>query len=148
MEWSKFYTYKDGSLISLLTGKPIVAEDSYGYIKLQREGKFFRVHRVIWEMFNGPIPTGYLVDHIDRNRKNNKIENLRLVTSSQSNANRAHFSTATLPKGVTKVGNKYRARICREGTRFFLGSFSTVEEAEKAYISAATEMDGNSLAIS
>src|ERR1039458_968444 len=37
-------------------------------------------HHIIWEATNGPIPEGYLVHHIDKNKQNNDIENLQLVT--------------------------------------------------------------------
>ena len=49
--------------------------------------KKFLVHRLVYEAFNGKIPEGYTIDHIDQNKLNNKIENLRWVTKSENRLN-------------------------------------------------------------
>lgn len=56
-----------------------------GYYQVRKEGKLHLVHRVIWEMHYGEIEAGKFVDHIDGDRLNNKLPNLRLV-SKQGNA--------------------------------------------------------------
>lgn len=61
----------------------------------------FRVHRVIWEMFNGPIPKGYVIDHLDGNPHNNKISNLACKTQRQNAQNRSKQSNNT--SGITGV---------------------------------------------
>ncbi|TDN64266.1 HNH endonuclease [Scandinavium goeteborgense] len=38
------------------------------------------VHRLVWEAFNGAIPEGYEIDHVDENKGNNSLGNLRLMT--------------------------------------------------------------------
>jgi hypothetical protein len=45
---------------------------------------YFRVHRLIWEAFNGAIPDGYVVDHINGDKKDNRLENLQLLTWSEN----------------------------------------------------------------
>lgn len=47
-----------------------------------RAGKMRLAHHVIWESANGPIPDGYELHHIDRDKKNNDLENLQLITRS------------------------------------------------------------------
>jgi hypothetical protein len=47
-----------------------------------------RLHKVIYEAFHGPVPDGYLVDHIDINTSNNRLDNLRILDASNSNRNR------------------------------------------------------------
>lgn len=139
----KLYTYNDGLLISNLTGQPLSNEDRDGYIRVRVGGKEYRAHRVIWEMFNGPIPEGMLVDHIDRNVYNNRIENLRLVTRQQNNANRGNIpGKYNLPKGVTKNGKRFRAKIYYKGEAVCLGTYDTPEEASMAYTEAAEILNG------
>ena len=42
------------------------------------------VHRLVWEAFNGPIPDGFEIDHVDENKANNSLNNLRLVTRTEN----------------------------------------------------------------
>lgn len=63
----------------------------------------FMAHRVIWTMFYGKIDDSLVIDHIDGNALNNKIENLRVVTVRMNNRNSARRETlrdSTLPNGV------------------------------------------------
>lgn len=92
------------------------------------------IHRMIWEELRGAVPTGYFVDHIDGDTSNNNIANLRLVTPSQSSANRGPMKVRTYPKGVRRFGNKYRAYI--DGRH--LGTYNTEEEAFAARVAAET----------
>lgn len=64
-------------------------------------GKNVLCHIIIWNMFYGEIPEGMFVDHFDRDRTNNKINNLRLVTRSQNNSNKNKYACNT--SGVTGV---------------------------------------------
>ena len=60
---------------------------SSGYYQVSRKGMSRKVHRVIWELFNGPIPKGLVIDHIDGNSLNNNIRNLALKTTAQNTRN-------------------------------------------------------------
>ena len=48
-----------------------------------------RLHRIIWEIANGPIPDGLEIDHINRNSLDNRLENLRLATRRQQCTNKS-----------------------------------------------------------
>ena len=61
---------------------------AYGYAVLNFRGKQYAQHRIIWELFHGAIPDGMTIDHIDRNKQNNLISNLRLADIYLQNANR------------------------------------------------------------
>lgn len=50
---------------------------------------YYRVHRLVWESFNGAIPEGYVVDHKNGDKKDNRLENLQLLTWSE-NATKYH----------------------------------------------------------
>ena len=49
--------------------------------------KNLKVHRLVWETFCGPIPDGYVIDHINTVRTDNRLENLRCVTVKENNNN-------------------------------------------------------------
>lgn len=71
---------------------------SNGYWKITIDGKVYGVHRLLWEQANGPIPQGYVIDHIDRNPLNNDLSNLRAVPNG---ANRTNTNPSRkFPKGV------------------------------------------------
>lgn len=57
-----------------------------GYMRLRTSYKpTYFVHRLIWEAFNGEIPEGMQIDHINNDRTDNRLENLQLVTCSENN---------------------------------------------------------------
>lgn len=134
------YVYENGNLKNRKTNHIYHNLDRDGYIRVRQNNKEYRAHRIIWELFHGPIPEGLLVDHIDRNTQNNHIENLRLVTRNQNNWNSK--GRGPLGKGVTKVGNKYRAKIMFKGETYSLGTFDTPEQASQEYIEAANILYG------
>ena len=59
-----------------------------GYIRYCILGKHYSGHRLIYETFCGEIPENMVIDHIDGNRSNNKLNNLRLVSYSDNAKNR------------------------------------------------------------
>ena len=92
--------------------KPISAKDRYGYIrvctKLSGEVKNYAVHRLIWTMVYGVVPKN--IDHIDGDRTNNKISNLRDVTHQQNMMNRKkRCGSQSAYKGIYKVKNSWVA---------------------------------------
>jgi len=142
LNYDELFTYDDGLLISNKTGTIYCNLDREGYVRIRVSGKEYRAHRIIWEMHNGPIPEGMLIDHIDRDVFNNRIENLRLATRQQNNANKGKSGSTLLPKGVVKVRDKYRARIHYNGKTTSLGMYNTPEEAGHAYHTAALDLHG------
>jgi len=141
---SKYKYHEDGYLISIKTNKQVGRPNDEGYIRVRgTNGKEYRAHRIIWMLHFGEIPEGMLIDHIDGNKQNNKINNLRLATRIQNNANSiARVKTSGLPKGVVKTGNTYRARLTHKGKTYSLGSYLTIEEAKNAYDKKALEIHG------
>lgn len=64
------------------------------------------VHRLVWETFNGEIPDGYEIDHIDGNKQNNALSNLRCVTHTENMNNPLTLSNLRKPKSV--FGRKFK----------------------------------------
>ena len=94
------------------------------------------------------VKEGLLVDHINGDKLDNRKENLRLVTMSQSNANRGkiNFKRKVDKRskfiGVSWDRNAYRAIICKDGKKEYLGRFDIEEDAAKAYNKRALELFG------
>lgn len=114
---------------------------SNGYRQVHFCGRLFLEHRLIWAFIFGVWPPGPL-DHRDRNRSNNRIDNLRLATVSQNGQNskiRAVNSSGS--KGVSwyRPGQKWRARIVVDGREVSLGYFHEKEDAAAAYAKAAQQ---------
>lgn len=140
MDFNEICEYDSGLLIKKSTGKVYGSIDTDGYIRTTIQGVKYRVHRIIWEMLKGKIPEGMEIDHIDGNKGNNRIENLRLATPAQNTANRESYGK--YPKGVKAQGDKFQARIGYAGKRYHLGTFNTIEEAKAAYDAKAFEFHG------
>lgn len=101
-------------------------------------------HRVAWMMTHGAWPECH-IDHIDGNRSNNRISNLRQADPVQSAHNRKGRSdSGSGIIGVKKIrdGAKWEAKIETNGVKTYLGRFDTANEASAAYETAAREMRG------
>ena len=64
----------------------------------------YYVHRLIWETFNGNIPEGYEIDHINTNRSDNRLENLRLVTHQENCNNPISIENYSKSNQILKRG--------------------------------------------
>lgn len=112
-------------------------------IQIKLNGKFVKAHRIIWEMFNAPIPDGLDIDHINGDPFDNRLCNLRLATRSQNLCNRGKARANTSGfKGVGWSKGAWRARIMLHRKEVDLGRFSTPELAYAAYCDAASKHHG------
>lgn len=119
-----------------------IRRDGYLYVVIgQRK---FLAHRLCWLLHYGEWPSAHL-DHINRDKVDNRLVNLRAATSAQNNLNRPKQSNNSSGfKGVWfhKKSGKYLAIIVFEGVKRQLGQFLTAEEASEAYQTAAKELHG------
>jgi hypothetical protein len=84
------------------------------------------------------------IDHKNGDRSDNRLENLRIATQSEQMCNRSNWNfTTDFPKGISKNGNGFKARIQKDGKRVSLGTFKTIEEAVEAYERAARDLHGD-----
>lgn len=109
-----------------------------GYIQIYLKNKPFPAHRVAWLLSHGEWPSNQ-IDHINGNRVDNRLGNLRLATNQQNSYNRGAQRNNSLGlKGVkTTRGGRFSARINAEKKSYFLGVYDTPEQAQKAYQQAA-----------
>jgi hypothetical protein len=95
--------------------------------------------RAAYIMTHGDIPDNALVDHIDGNTLNDRIDNLRLASAVQNTWNRI----GTTSKGVARdARGQYKPRIMLNGRKINLGTWATEAEAHAAYMGAAAILHG------
>ena len=120
-----------------------------GYKCIRVNKQLYRCHRLAWFMTYGVWPEKEL-DHIDRNRANNAISNLRECSGTQNQGNRNNSkNTQSGLKGVYAVNSvkatskKWMAQITYRGITLNLGSTHTKKEAAELYDSAAKRLFGD-----
>ena len=116
----------------------------YRLIQITHNGIRIKIlaHRLRWFMETGNVPT--ILDHIDRDKDNNDILNLREVTHSQNARNKDKLKNATSRYcGVywNKHKNKWQAQISLNGTTKSLGRFNSEKEAARARDYAVLQND-------
>lgn len=135
------YDYENGCLLrkednhGRIVNRPCGHKSAaYGYVGI--DGKSYRVHRVIWLLVYGTWPE-HEIDHIDQNKLNNRIENLRPTTRSENMRNiKMHRDNSSGYPGVSwdKKAWKFRADIRADNKNIYLGYFNTAEEAFLEYM--------------
>ncbi len=102
-----------------------------GYLHAKINGSQYKIHRLFWVWWYGLEPL--IIDHIDRDRSNNRIVNLRSVTPRQNTHNsKIRITNKTGYKGVESLANGWRATTCLYGNKIHLGIYYTKEEAAEA----------------
>lgn len=132
----KFLVNEDGEVSRMLVNGdfkliPNVASSKLGYNHIQCGKKLYR-HRLIAYTYLGldfKNPKQQ-VDHIDGNRLNNKLSNLRVVSQQQNQWNRVNA------KGYRQIGKRWVSYIHLNGKKLYLGTHDTQSEAHTTYLKA------------
>ena len=115
-----------------------------GYGRFKYGGKLVYSHRLSYAWTNGEIPEGLHIDHRCHQRNCVRPEHLRLVTNAQNQQNRrgATRASATGVRGVSwdKRARKYQAQVILSGSKYHVGYYDTIEEAEAAVIAKRREL--------
>ena len=125
------FTWKVSTAHSVKVGQASGCLDGHGYLRLRVCSRLYQAHRLAWLYVYGNWPKGQ-IDHINRNRSDNRIPNLRDVTNRQNQQNRSTNSDNTSGHpGVywDKQSFKWRARIKHNQKLIHLGLFTDLEEA-------------------
>lgn len=118
--------------------------DRGGYLRIGLLGKRHLAHRLAWLLTHGEWPNGE-IDHINGDKLDNRLANLRLVTTTQNQQNRKVMATNPIGlKGAHRVNatGKWRSTVIAGGKTHYLGTFDTAEEAHAAYTEAAGRLHG------
>lgn len=115
-----------------------------GYTSIWINGLHYSAHRLAWAICNGVWPIGD-IDHINENKSDNRICNLRQANRSQNMFNRGKNKNNTSGfKGVVfcKDTGRWRAQMSIYGKSVNIGRFDTKEDAANAYLEKAKELRG------
>lgn len=118
--------------------KPLYYDKSNGYVIFSYKGKKTYLHRFVLNAQDGDV-----IDHINKNKLDNRNCNLRKVSHSLNNYNKNINNKLGRGIYLDKSGNRYRACISQNNKTLKLGSFKDINEAKKAYNKKAFEIYGN-----
>ena len=146
----ELFEYRDGVLYwkvakarNIKVGDAAGCLNATGYLYTRINRKRYRNHRLIFLMYYGYLPQ--FLDHIDGNKINNRIENLRPATISENNRNaKIGKNNTSGVKGVYWYARdkKWKAQLMINRKVKYLGYFKTIEEAEEAVKKAREELHG------
>jgi len=124
-----------------VVGAPAGAVNVRGYYDISIDGRKYVAHRLVWLYVTGQLPT-HEIDHINGNRADNRFCNLRDVPRAINTQNRRQANARALSRllGVSKHGEKWRARLQTSGVVSQLGTYNTPAQAYAAYITAKRQM--------
>lgn len=119
-------------------GRQITGRGADGYYRFQLGGKAWKAHRVVWCLHHGDVDCDLVVDHIDRNKANNRIDNLKLKTHGGNRTNRVTGKG----KYARKRGNRWESHFTMPASRkyIYVGMYDTEQEAHLAAISRRLEL--------
>tara|TARA_R110000868_G_C10592688_1_gene739741 strand:- start:60 stop:542 length:483 start_codon:yes stop_codon:yes gene_type:complete len=143
----ELFDYKDGQLLNktkrrsqIKVGAPAGHMTLRGYVNIRVDGKMYKAHRLIYVYHHGVMPA--MLDHIDCDRTNNRIENLRPCTKAENGMNRAGSYSKTGLRNVYRRGNMYQVHVKKGGVHHYVGTFDCVVAAANAASATRAKLFG------
>lgn len=118
--------------------------NKFGYSQIRVFGKIYKSHRLAWLYVYGENPL-LDIDHINNNRLDNSIKNLRVADRAENGWNsKLSKNNTTGVKGVNwdATANSYKARISKNGVTYCIGRFKNIEDAKAAIERARDRLHG------
>jgi len=107
--------------------------NNQGYRLIEINGKNYSVQKLVMLIHNIAVPKEMEIDHINQNRLDNRIENLRIVSRQENMKNKKKYKNNTTGySGVTFRKGRYEVRISVKGNRIHLGVFKDFDDAVEA----------------
>lgn len=139
------FSWRNPPTKNLKVGSPAGGLSQWGYLKIGLKGKLYYAHRLAWLYVNGEFPAE-TIDHINNNKTDNRICNLRAVSNGDNQKNKpiksqrkGRLPGASYIKGGKRI-KRWAASICADGKKICLGIYGTEKEANSAYLKAKTEL--------
>lgn len=132
-------SYKNGRLYWKRSGKEAGSVGRDNRVRIRLDGKSYLRYRLVWLMHHKEWPS--VIDHVDGDSVNDKLENLRNCTQRENRMNSRAASRSGY-KGVHWANGVWCSRIKLNGKTVRLGYSSDPIECAKMYDKAATEMFG------
>lgn len=128
------YDSSTGIVTRKRTGKR-VGTNCHGHLRVGIDKQLYLLHRIIWKLHTGNDPSPYEIDHINRIRDDNRIDNLRLVTTQDNLKNKSLYkgNKSGYP-GVLKRGKRYMAQYKHNGVHTYIGTFDSALDAYEAIV--------------
>ena len=123
------FIWKDGQRAGEIAGHT----DAKGYRVIDHKRKAYKVHRLVWFLHHGSVDGA--IDHINHDRSDNRLENLRLCDQSTNMSNQLRLSVWQASRS-----DKYCARFKHKKKAIYLGSFECPFEAGLAIVRAKREL--------
>ena len=110
-----------------------------GWMNVTVYGVQYSAQNIVWEMFNGPVPEGKVIDHIDGDPWNNRRSNHRPATHKENGYNKGVYrnNKSGIPGVIQRPCGKFRTFITKDQKRIWLGQYATIEEAKAIRDAAA-----------
>lgn len=149
-ELNALFEYRDGKLYWKIdlnnqtkAGDEAGSINSHGYVQISLKDRKHQAHRLIWIMHgNQPCET---IDHINRNRSDNRIENLRAAANAENICNSGLRKDNTSGvKGVSwrRQNNKWSGKVCYQNKQYHAGCFDDKDACEQAVKELRSKLHG------